>query len=97
MIAYSTVTESDYARSAANVCRRFRELIERLLAVEPPRYTSRGHQLRATAGLVVKLEVLLGLVLTTGRRFKRTQAQARTLRSSRSYFNPSKVNARNLP
>jgi hypothetical protein len=55
VIAYSTVTESDYARSAANVCRRFRELIERLLAVEPPRYSSRWDQLRASVDADRKL------------------------------------------
>lgn len=96
MIAYSTVTESDYARTAAKLYRRFRELIERLLAVEPPRYASQWDEYREAAGLVVRLEELLKLAPTCWR-FTYVLAQARALRLRRTYFNATKVNARNLP
>lgn len=89
----SNLTESDYA-ALASAFRRFAKLFERPTTPGSQSYYSHWDEQRQSARLGVKQEELLKLA-PSSRRFER--AEARVLRLCRTYFNASKVDARNLP
>lgn len=96
MIIHSALDESDDMHSVAQIRRRYTELTRPVLVTERPRRVFQWAECRDTARRGAAPDQPLERA-PTGRWFKHALAQAGALRVRRTYFNASKVNARNLP